>query len=350
MINESGILNINTKNLIYNYNFFKNLKKNLIVAPTIKADAYGLGDKKIFNLLVKQGCKHFFVATLNEGSKLKNKNNSIKIYVLNGLQNYKLEQFTKANLIPVVNSIEEYKRIKNANIDYAIHIDTGINRLGISSEDVKKLDFQNNNIKLIISHLSSSDEYKIKYNIKQKNLFNTLINEKTKGIIFSLANAHGSILDKTYLYDMIRPGIGIYGNLKNKKLEKKIKNVINFKGKIIQIKDLKKNQYIGYNRTFKTNNKTKVAIIGLGYEDGIPRLMSNKGFVYFKKDRFKIIGRISMDSFTIDITKSSHDLKVGMYVDIINNEHKVDKFAKKCKTISYEVLTSIGNRVYRNYE
>jgi len=350
VINESGILNINTKNLIYNYNFFKNLKKNLIVAPTIKADAYGLGDKKIFNLLVNQGCKHFFVATLNEGSKLKNKNNSIKIYVLNGLQNYKLEQFTRANLIPVVNSIEEYKRIKDANIDYAIHIDTGINRLGISSEDVKKLDLQNDNIKLIISHLSSSDEYKIKYNIKQKNIFNTFINKKTKGIIFSLANAHGSILDKTYLYDMIRPGIGIYGCFENKKLEKKIKNVINFKGKIIQIKDLKKNQYIGYNRTFKTKNKTKVAIIGLGYEDGIPRLMSNNGFVYFKKDRFKIIGRISMDSFTIDITKSSHDLKVGMYVDIINNEHKVDKFAKKCKTISYEVLTSIGNRVYRNYE
>ena len=350
MINESGILNINTKNLVYNYNFFKKLKKNLIVAPTIKANAYGLGDKKIYNLLLNQGCKHFFVATLNEGLKLNNKNKLIKIYVLNGLQNYKLEQFTKANLIPVVNSIEEYKRIKNANIDYAIHIDTGINRLGISSEDVKKLDFQNNNIKLIISHLSSSDEYKIKYNIKQKNLFNTLINEKTKGIIFSLANAHGSILDKTYLYDMIRPGIGIYGCFENKKLEKKIKNVINFKGKIIQIKDLKKNQYIGYNRTFKTKNKTKVAIIGLGYEDGIPRLMSNKGFVYFKKDRFKIIGRISMDSFTIDITKSSHDLKVGMYVDIINNEHKVDKFAKKCKTISYEVLTSIGNRVYRNYE
>ena len=350
MINESGILNINTKNLIYNYNFFKNLKKNLIVAPTIKADAYGLGDKKIFNLLVNQGCKHFFVATLNEGLKLKNNNNSIKIYVLNGLQNYKLEQFTKANLIPVVNSIEEYKRIKNANIDYAIHIDTGINRLGISSEHVKKLDFQNDNIKLIISHLSSSDEYKIKYNIKQKKLFNTFINKKTKGIIFSLANTHGSILDKTYLYDMIRPGIGIYGCFENKKLEKKIKNVINLKGKIIQIKDLKKNQYIGYNRTFKTKNKTKVAIIGLGYEDGIPRLMSNKGFVYFKKDRFKIIGRISMDSFTIDITKSSHDLKVGMYVDIINNEHKVDKFAKKCKTISYEVLTSIGNRVYRNYE
>ena len=350
MINESGILNINTTNLIYNYNFFKKLKKNLIVAPTIKADAYGLGDKKIFNLLANHGCKHFFVATLNEGLKLDNKNNLIKIFVLNGIQNYKLKKFINANLIPVVNTIEEYERIKDANIDYAIHIDTGINRLGISSEDAKKLNFKNDNIKLIISHLSSSDEYKINYNIKQKKLFNTFVNKKHKGVVFSLANAHGSILNKTYLYDMIRPGIGIYGCYENKKLEKKIKNVINFKGKIIQIKDLQKNEYIGYNRTFKTKTKTKVAIIGLGYEDGIPRSLSNKGFVYFKKDRFKIIGRISMDSFTIDISKCSHDLKVGMYVDIINEEHKVDKFAKKCKTISYEVLTSIGNRVYRNYE
>ena len=350
MINESGILNINTKNLIYNYNFFKKLKRNLIVAPTIKANAYGLGDKKIYNLLLTQGCKHFFVATLNEGLKLNNKNNLIKIYVLNGLQNYKLSKFIKSNLIPVINTIDEYERIKNANIDYAIHIDTGINRLGIPSEEAKILDFNNNNIKLIISHLSSSDEYKIKYNLKQKIIFNNFVNEKTKRVIFSLANAHGSILDKAYLYDMIRPGIGIYGCFENNKLERKIKNVINLKAKIIQIKEIEKNQYVGYNRTFKTKTKIKIAIIGLGYEDGIPRSLSNKGVVYFKKDKFKIVGRISMDSFTIDISKCRHYLKVGMYVDIINDKHQVDKFAKKCKTISYEVLTSIGKRVYRNYE
>ena len=350
MINESGILNINTKNIIYNYNFFQKLKKNIIVAPTIKADAYGLGDKKIFRLLVRQGCKHFFVATLNEGLKLNNRNKLIKIYVLNGLQNYKLAKFKKSNLVPVINSIQEYERIRRINLDFAIHLDTGINRLGVQSKDFKMLDLNNNKIKLIISHLSSSDEYKNKYNIKQKKLFDTLVKKKSKNVIYSLSNSHGSILDKTYLYNMIRPGIGIYGCFENKKLEKKIKNVINFKGKIIQIKNLQKNEYIGYNRTFKTKTKTKIAIIGLGYEDGIPRLLSNRGFVYFKKDRFKIIGRISMDSFTIDISRCNYDLKTGMYIDIINDKHNVDKFAKKCSTISYEVLTSIGNRVYRNYE
>ena len=207
MINESGILNINTKNLIYNYNFFKKLKKNLIVAPTIKANAYGLGDKKIYNLLLNQGCKHFFVATLSEGLKLNNKNKLIKIYVLNGLQNYKLHKFTNANLIPVVNTIDEYNRIKNTKIEYAIHIDTGINRLGISSKDVKMLDLKNQNIKLVISHLSSSDEYKIKYNIKQKEHFNkNKKNEKTKEITNKPKNENS---EYDYDFDGIIPIEGV---------------------------------------------------------------------------------------------------------------------------------------------
>ena len=134
MIKESGILNINTKNLIYNYNFFKKLKKNLIVAQKIKANAYGLGDKSIFRLLKNNGCKHFFVATLLEGIKLENKNKKIKIYILNGIQNYKLSIFTKSNLVPVVNSLDEYKRVKDSNLNFALHIDTGINNIPIEIE------------------------------------------------------------------------------------------------------------------------------------------------------------------------------------------------------------------------
>ena len=350
MINESGILNINTKNLIYNYNFFKKLKKNLIVAPTIKANAYGLGDKKVFNLLLKNNCKNFFVATLGEGLKLKNKNKLINIFVLNGLQDYNLKIFFNSNLIPVINSLEEYEKVKKSGLKFAIHVDTGINRLGIAIEKTKEIDFKNKNIQLILSHLSSADEYKNNYNLKQKKIFTRLKNKFNNKVIFSLANSHGAILNKSYLYDMIRPGIGIYGGFENNKLGKRIKNVIILKGKIIQIKDIQKNQYVGYNRTYKTKTKIKVAIIGLGYEDGIPRTLSNNGYVYFKENKFKIIGRISMDSFTVDISKSSHDLNIGMYLDIINDEHKIDKFAKLCKTIPNEVLTSIGKRVYRKYE
>ncbi len=175
MIKESGILNINTNNLIYNYNFFKKLKKNLIVAPTIKANAYGLGDKKVFNLLLKNSCKHFFVATLDEGLKLKNKNKLINIFILNGLQDYNLKKFFNSNLTPVINSIEEYIRIKNSGIKFAIHIDTGINRLGIPIEKTKEINFKNKNIQLIISHLSSADEYNNNYSLKRKKIFTSIL-------------------------------------------------------------------------------------------------------------------------------------------------------------------------------
>ena len=200
MIKESGILNINTNNLIYNYNFFKKLKKNLIVAPTIKANAYGLGDKKVFNLLLKNSCKYFFVATLDEGLKLKNKNKLINIFILNGLQDYNLKRFFDSNLIPVINSIEEYIRIKNSGLKFAIHVDTGINRLGIPIQKIEEIDFKNKNIQLILSHLSSADEYNNNYSLKQKKIFTRFKNKfNNNKIIFSLANSHGAEIGRAHV-------------------------------------------------------------------------------------------------------------------------------------------------------
>ena len=120
-------------------------------------------------------------------------------------------------------------------------------------------------------------------------------------------------------------------------------------GKIIQIKHLNKNEFVGYNQTYKTTKKIKIAIIGIGYADGIPRLLSNKGVVYFKDEKYRIIGRVSMDSITIDISKSKHKLKIGSYVDIFNKNYGIENFANQCSTISNEIITSIGQRVKRVY-
>ena len=202
-----------------------------------------------------------------------------------------------------------------------------------------------------MSHLSSSDEKYNSYNNSQKLRFLDIIKKyNKKNIIFSLSNSNGAILNNSYLFHMVRPGIGLYGGHDKLNLKKYIKPVVNFKGKIIQIKKIYKNEYIGYNQTLKTKKTILAAIIGIGYADGIPRSLSNKGVVYFKNNKFKIIGRISMDSFTIDITKSRNNLKVGMYIDIINDKHTVELFAKQCDTISYEVLTSIGSRINRIYD
>jgi len=352
VIKDSFILKINTNNLLQNYSFFKQNDKSLIVAPTIKANGYGLGDKKLFKLFKKNKVKHFFVATLKEGINLDNKDKSIKIYVLNGIQNYDVKIFIKNNLIPIINSVSELKIINKYKSKFGLHIDTGINRLGIDYKNVPNNVYKNKNIQIVLSHLASADDNKNNYNEIQKLRFER-IREKfqNKNIIFSLSNSNGVALSKNYLFDMIRPGIGLYGgNHKSKYLKKNLKNVIDVKGKIIQIKELNKSEFIGYNQTYLTKRKTKIAIIGVGYADGIPRLLSNYGKVYYKENIFNIIGRISMDSFTIDITKSKHNLKEGMFIDIINKKYDIEKFATQCKTISNEFLTSIGPRVKRIYE
>ena len=352
MIKNSCILKVNKKNLISNYKFFKNLRKNLIIAPTIKANAYGLGDKEILELLKKNGCKNFFVATLEEGIKLNSKDKNINIFVLNGIQNYSLSLFTDNNLIPIINTTLELRKILRNNIRFGIHIDTGINRLGIDFKTLPQSIFKNNKIIIAMSHLSSADEKKNNYNNKQKNNFIKVVNKfsNKNNILFSLSNSNGAILSKSYLFDLIRPGIGLYGgDNKNYFLRKNLKPVVTLSGKIIQIKSIDKNEYIGYNQTFKSKNKIKVAIIGAGYADGIPRSLSNKGIVFYKENKFKIIGRISMDSFTINISNSKHNLKVGTLIDIINNKHGIEYFADRCNTISNEVITSIGPRVKRIY-
>ena len=169
-------------------------------------------------------------------------------------------------------------------------------------------------------------------------------------MIFSLANSFGSVLSKEYLFNMIRPGISLYGgHFNNLHLNKKIKPVVTLKAKILQIKLLEKNQFIGYNQTYKTKKKTWIAIIGIGYGDGLNRLLSNNGKLYFKGKKYNIIGRISMDSVIIDISKEKSIFKNATYVEIINKDHGIDELAKTCKTISHEILTSLTNRIERKF-
>ena len=352
MIDSNAILQINTKNLIKNFKSIKKIAKKSICGATIKANAYGLGDKKIYKLLYLNGCRNFFVATLNEAINLRRKYKYGNIYVLNGVDVNKILFYSKQKIIPIINSIDEINIINKlikSKVKIGIHLDTGINRLGIKIKEISKLNLKKFDIQILLSHLASSEEIANKYNNFQNNLFKkTFI--KFKNIKYkSLANSMGIILGKKYHHDLIRPGIAIYGGHYNTKMKKYIKPVIKLKAKILQIKNLEKNEYVGYNQTFKTSKKTTVAILEIGYGDGIFRILSNKGYVYYKRTKFKIIGRISMDTLTIDITKKSKLIKKGMYLELINYTHDIEKIAKQCNTISNEILTSISDRVKRIY-
>ena len=202
-----------------------------------------------------------------------------------------------------------------------------------------------------MSHFSSSEEISNIYNFLQNKKFKTVFNLFKSIKYISLSNSAGILNNKEFHYNLTRPGIFLYGGYQNKRLKKilKIKPVIKLKAKILQIKEIGANEYVGYNQTFKTKKNTVIAIIGIGYGDGLPRILSNNGYVYYNKKKFKIIGRVSMDTCTIDITRHHKFLKIGKFVDIINYQYDVEKFAKKCSTISNEILTSITHRVKRVY-
>ena len=353
MISSSAILEINLKNLIFNYKYLSSLNNERFTGATIKANAYGLGYKRIFKTLYQIGCKHFFVATIDEALKIRKNFKYGIIYILNGIKKNDLNQIQKQkNIIPIVNSVKNLKEFENfkKNIKIGIHIDTGINRLGIPIKEIKDLKLKKKfKIIIIISHLASADEKNNIYNYKQNIEFKKITNQYFNSIYKSLANSMGISLGKEFHYDLTRPGISLYGGHFNTKLKNKIKPVIKLKAEILQIKKINKNEYVGYNQTFLSKKNMTIAIIGIGYADGISRKLSNKGCVYYKNYKFKIIGRISMDTLTIDVTDNKNLLKVGTFVDLINYKYDIEILAKSCETISNEILTSISDRVKRKY-
>ena len=354
MIKHNAILEVSLKNLAYNYNKLSSIANQSVCAATIKADAYGIGVIKAFETLYKNKCKHFFVATTEEALEIRKKKSLANVYVLNGLEGNELSTFNTYNIIPIINDKDEYKLVnqnikKYKKLKFGVHIDTGLNRLGIDLNDFLKLTSDQNKIHILLSHLSSADEGKNNYNIFQNKKFKAAINFKIKAKFNSLSNSMGIILGDNFHHDLVRPGISLYGGHYNTKMKKIIKPVISLKGKVLQIKTISKNEFVGYNQTYKTNKKIRVAVLGIGYADGISRALSNKGNVYFKKNTFKIVGRVSMDSITVDISKNSKSIKVGDYMEIINHLNGIDKIASQCNTICHEILTSISKRVKRVY-
>tara|TARA_Y100001970_G_scaffold289122_1_gene418481 strand:- start:3050 stop:4108 length:1059 start_codon:yes stop_codon:yes gene_type:complete len=349
-VNEyTSILEISKKNLIKNFEFFKKLNDNCHVGVTVKSDAYGLGIKNIIPILFNAGCKNYFVASYNEGVELRKLLKSINIFILNGSENLDYKKFKKLKLIPILNNYNDYKKFQNKKIIYGLHFNTGINRLGINTDNLNKFNFKDKYLKIVISHLASADERKNLFNEKQLNRFINLKNKiNNHKLIFSLSNSFGSILSNKFTLNMIRPGIAIYGSHYNiLKLKKNISPVIKLKAKILQIKEINKNEFIGYNQTYQTKKKIWVAIIGIGYGDGLKRILSNTGCVYLNNKKFNILGRVSMDSIVIDIKKEKSKFIIGKFVDVINYKYGVDKIATECKTISHEILTSINKRVGR---
>lgn len=358
-------LEVNLKNIEENILKIKNyVGENVTVAPVIKADAYGLGATKLKNILERQNIKIVVVATLQEAIKLRNNGFNMEILLLNELLPFEASKIVKYNLTVGISTLEIAEKldkiaIKNSKIiKVHLKVDTGMGRVGIKPENAldfmnKVNNFKNIEVEGIYTHFSSADT-NIEYTNKQIDLFkNAIENLRENGYKFKYIHSSASsgiINFKDSNFNMVRPGIILYGYMPDKNMENtlNIKPATKLVSHIVFIKEVPKETAISYGRTYITKSKATIATIPLGYADGIKRLLSNKGKVYINGKYAPIVGNVCMDNFMIDITKI--DAKVGDEVIIWdNNNITIEEIADICNTINYEILTSVSKRVKRKY-
>jgi alanine racemase len=358
-LSSPGNLEVNLKHIANNYNLINKTAKDAKVACIVKADAYGLGVKRIANTLKASGCDCFFVANLKEGASLRRsiKDKVIKIYVFSGSEPGEEKIFTSFQLIPVINSLAQLKRWylavhDNEQYPIALHIDTGMNRLGFDEneyrEAVKCFNLEKENVDLLLSHLAASENSELKKNLHQLDIFKKL-SKLLPRAKRSIANSHGIALGKAFHLDLVRPGLSLYIPINISK-NVTTKNAISLLSPILQVRKLNKDVSVGYGATERVTKGTVLATVGCGYADGYLRCLSSVGLAWVGGLKIKVIGRVSMDLTTFNIS----DLDVpfqqeGQPVELFGDHQPISQLAASGGTIAYEIITNLGTRWKRVY-
>lgn len=370
-------LKIDLTNIVENYSILKKQVKTAEVACVVKANAYGLGVKQVAVALQKAGCKKFFVASLEEAIELRNilKNHGLyndggvynnglhnkDIYIFHGFRKDEVKEIEQYNLLPVLNDIEQVKLWQGvvSHKPTILHLDTGMNRLGLTAKEFieisEKDKILNLNIDTIMTHPACADEATHPKNIEQLQIFKSLCQDndakfQNNGIKLSFANSSACFLGEEYLFDLVRTGSALYGVNPAPAKKNPMKQVINLTSKIIQIRNIDRESTIGYGATKVVEAGTKVAVIEIGYADGVMRAAGNNFCCYFLDFPLPVLGRISMDLITIDISAVPNNLiNLGDEIEIIGEKFSLDDFAAAASTIGYEILTRMGNRMQRVY-
>ena len=351
---HNSTLLINKNNLIFNANYLFNICKNTTIAPVIKSDAYGLGAIEITKIYINLGLKNFFVGNTSEAIKIRKKFKNINIFILNCGMIFDFNLLKKYKLTPVINNINQLTNwpLSSKNkIPCMIHIDTGMNRLGLNRKDFmsseNKTKLKKMNIKYLISHLACADDEKNSFNtiqlLKLKKMQIYLKHIKGINIKTSISNSSGIWLGKKYFLDLVRPGAAFLGINPSINNPNPLKNVICLYTYILQTRIAYKNTTVGYGASYKLHKKSKLATISIGYSNGFSRLLSNVGSVFINDKEAKIVGKISMDLSVVDITDfKESNIKVGDPVEIFGENRSIDDFATLNNTIAYEIICQVG--------
>lgn len=332
----------------------------------VKGNAYGLGIGPVARSLWAAGCRSFFVARPMEGAELRGLlPREAVIYVLDGLFPGQAEFYARQDLRPALIAYEEaqewtaFGRIYGRQLPCALHFDTGINRLGFSISALALLQADSLtrnglNITLLMSHLACADEPSHPLNLRQRDAFAAL-RAQFPGIPASFANSSGIFLGPDYAQDLVRPGIALYGGNPLPGAPNPMLPVARLHGTVLQVRDVPAGDTVGYGASWTAGKPSRIAVLGAGYKDGVPRALSSRepggpAQVHIAGVKCPIVGRISMDMMGVDVTALPlNAVTRGTRAEIIGDNITIDDAAAWAGTISYELLTRLGQRYARVY-
>jgi alanine racemase len=356
---EAARLTVRLPAIAANYRTYRRMAGPCAVAAVVKADAYGLGADAIAPALAAAGCDSFFVARLEEGVALRALLPQARIFVLDGAEPDAVPALISHRLTPALNSLAQVAAWSAAagagrgGLDAVLHVDTGMNRLGLPGEELSVLAAEAKarlaglNLVLVMSHLACADEPGNPYNGRQLSRFKQAL-AMLPPAPASLAASHGAMLGLEYHFDLVRPGVALYGANPKPGGENLMQAAAVLTAKVLQVRRIDSGESVGYAATFRAKRPSMLATVALGYADGMPRTLSNSGFAAINGARTPIVGRVSMDLLTLDVTDLP-DVRPGDEAELLGETVTLGEVASLAGTNEYEILTRL-RRVPKHYE
>ena len=317
-------------------------------AAVVKADAYGLGAVRVVEALCRAGCRDFFVATEAEGIGVRAATRDSNIFVFSGpLDARSAATMVRHALTPVLNDEEQLDRWReHRETPVAVHVDTGMHRLGFDPAALSAAMFDGFNVAVVLSHLACADDPAHPMNRQQADRFEA-IRSLFPNALGSLANSAGAL--SGIGSDMARAGIALYGGNPFSTTPNPMLPVATLEARVVALRTVPKGQPIGYGGTYTTQQATRIAVLGAGYADGIPRSLSPDARVAYRGRRLPVVGRVSMDLLHVDASDVESGIALGDWVEVFGRTVGIDETAAWAGTISYELLTRSGGRLQRFY-
>ena len=356
----STLITVDLDSLEANYRFCREQLRPASCAAVVKADAYGLGISHIAPALWHAGCSQFFTATFREGITLRSLLPDAEVFVLEGVTEVSLDAFCKHQLVPVLISPAhsilwaDQARELGRPLPAIVHIDTGMTRLGFGEPDLNELLRRSDDLdwldtRYVMTHYACADDSETDKSRRQLEQFNRL-RKMLPPAPTSVGNSAGGLLGEPWSGDMARIGIALFGGNPYLGDTPPLQPVLRVQSRVLQLREVSKGTTVGYGATHEAGSDTMIATVGTGYADGYPWSLGNRGVASVGGHRVPVVGRVSMDLITLDVTGVPPEMvQPGQMVDLIGPDISLEEVAERAGTINYEILTRLSQRARRKF-